>query len=201
MKRDSFIFYRSFYESINELDKETRVQIYDAIADYSLNLIEPNLKGIERSIFILIKPQLDANIKRFMNGSKPKAKRKQKESKPKAKKMQVEKVIQEVSENKFNLFWEQYHKLTGKPKTDRKTSEKYWSKLSDKEKHNAIYFINDYAMTQKTNKYLKKARTYLADKTFNDEFVEFRNIEQNGKGATIREIAEITAKQFGIDKG
>lgn len=91
--RDSCIFYRSFYESINELPDTNKLEIYNAIFSYSLNFIEPELTGLSKSIFTLIKPQLDANIKRFNNGLQPKdkqtkskteAKDKQKESKVEA---------------------------------------------------------------------------------------------------------------------
>jgi len=86
MNRDSFIFYRSFYEAINELPDKEQLEIYKAISDYSLNFNEPKLEGISKTIFILIKPQLDANNKRFINGSKPK--KKQKETKTEAEKKQ-----------------------------------------------------------------------------------------------------------------
>lgn len=86
MKRDSFIFYRSFYEAISELNDEDQLKIYKAIAEYSLNFNCDDLSGIPKTIFILIKPQLDANNKRFVNGMQPK--KKQKESKTEAKQKQ-----------------------------------------------------------------------------------------------------------------
>ena len=60
--RDSTIIYRSFYEAIKQLPKEIQAEIWEAICEYSLN------------IFTLIKPQLDANLKRYENGNKPKNK-------------------------------------------------------------------------------------------------------------------------------
>lgn len=85
--RDSFIFYRSFFEAISDLPNENQLEIYNAIADFSLNFKEPNLSGLSSTIFKLIKPQLEANNKRFENGSKPKQKRNI--SKTEAKKKQV----------------------------------------------------------------------------------------------------------------
>ena len=71
MKRDSFIFYRSFFEAIDGLPDTTQQnQIYKAIIQYSLDFTEPELEGISKTIWILIKPQLDANIKRYRNGLK-----------------------------------------------------------------------------------------------------------------------------------
>ena len=83
--RDSFIFYRSFYTAISELPKENQAEVYNAIIKYALDQEETKLIGITRAIFSLIKPQLDANYKKYENGkqkkSKTEAKDKQKGSK------------------------------------------------------------------------------------------------------------------------
>lgn len=79
VERDSFIFYRSFYESIKEIPEEEQLKVYKAITEYALNQNELELTGIAKAIFTLIKPQLDANYQKFLNGSK--AKRKQNTSK------------------------------------------------------------------------------------------------------------------------
>lgn len=69
--RDSFIFYRSFYEAIKDLPRDIQGEIYTAIMEYSLYGNETdNLKPIARSIFTLIKPQIDVNNKRFDNGNR-----------------------------------------------------------------------------------------------------------------------------------
>jgi hypothetical protein len=72
--RESTVFYRSFYEAIKELDAELQAVVYSAIFEYALNFNEVELKGVAKTVFTLIKPQLDANQKRFENGNKPKAK-------------------------------------------------------------------------------------------------------------------------------
>lgn len=71
MQRESFIFYRSFYEAIREMPRDIQGEIYTAIMEYSLfgNETE-NLKPIAKAVFILIKPQLDANLTRYENGKK-----------------------------------------------------------------------------------------------------------------------------------
>lgn len=72
-KRDSMIFYRSFYESLKGLSPIICAEVYDAIFSYGLDFIEPEFKEpIAKAMFTLIKPQLDANIKRYENGNKPK---------------------------------------------------------------------------------------------------------------------------------
>lgn len=68
--RDSFIFYRSFFEAAEDLCPEEKCAMFDAICDYALNFVEPSLEGTPKLAFRLIKPQLDANIARFNNGQK-----------------------------------------------------------------------------------------------------------------------------------
>jgi hypothetical protein len=68
--RDSFIFYRSFFESFEGLSKKDKLILFDAVCNYALNDTEPELTGVPLSMFKLLKPQLDANIRRFENGKK-----------------------------------------------------------------------------------------------------------------------------------
>lgn len=70
MMRDSFVFYRSFYNAIKKLSPEDFKDCFVAIADYALDGKEVETDGIERTVFELIKPQIDANNKRYENGSK-----------------------------------------------------------------------------------------------------------------------------------
>lgn len=67
---DSFIFYKSYYDAISSLDREQQLNIYDAICRYSLYGEETELSKIEKAIFTLIKPTLEANFKRREDGKK-----------------------------------------------------------------------------------------------------------------------------------
>ena len=87
--RDSCIFYRSFYEAITNLPKENQLNLFVAIFELSLNRTEIELEGIEKTIFMLIRPQIEANIKRFNNGNTDK-KHSQKEPKPKQNRSKTE---------------------------------------------------------------------------------------------------------------
>ena len=69
-KPNSFIFYRSFFETISDLEDKQQLEIYKAIAEFSLNDNLINLDGISKTIFRLIQPQLLANKKRYLNGLK-----------------------------------------------------------------------------------------------------------------------------------
>lgn len=83
--RDSIVFYRSFYEAIKLLPAEQFKASVVAIMEYGLDGIEPTTEGIERTVFCMAKPQLDANNRKYENGSKggrPKTKLNQTETKP-----------------------------------------------------------------------------------------------------------------------
>jgi hypothetical protein len=68
--RNSFVFYRSFKDSLKDLSNEDKLIMYEAICDYSLDQKEPQLTGFPNALFILIRPNLDANLKRWQNGCK-----------------------------------------------------------------------------------------------------------------------------------
>lgn len=70
MSRDTFIFYRSFKESMKDLSDTDKLIMYEAISDYSLDLTEPDLTGFPKALFSLVRPILDANIQRWRNGCK-----------------------------------------------------------------------------------------------------------------------------------
>lgn len=84
MNRESFIFYRSFYEAIKELAPESQGRVYTAICAYVLDGDTPKFTGIENAIWLLIKPQLDANVRKYENGAKGgRPKKNPEETKPK----------------------------------------------------------------------------------------------------------------------
>lgn len=68
--KESFVFYRSFYEAIKDLKTKEKLQVYEAICELSLNQKELKLTGMPATIFKLIKPQILANYERYENGKK-----------------------------------------------------------------------------------------------------------------------------------
>ena len=77
--RNSFIFYSSFYEAINELPDEDQGPLYKAIIDYAFaGISSKNLSGVSKGFFALIKPNIDAanarhdaNIENGKRGGRP----------------------------------------------------------------------------------------------------------------------------------
>lgn len=68
--KESFVFYKSFYEALKDLKEKERLKLYDAICELALNGNETKLTGVSKTIFTLIKPQIFANTKRYENGKK-----------------------------------------------------------------------------------------------------------------------------------
>lgn len=89
-KRDSFIFYRSFFEATKPLGESEKAQLFDAICNYALDHKEIDLDDMPKAMFALIQPQLEANYKKYLNGTKPKVKTSKKEAKQKQKKSKTE---------------------------------------------------------------------------------------------------------------
>ena len=56
-----FTFFRSYYEAALELPDKQRLAFYDAVIAYGLNGEESELTGLEKAMFSLTKPNLDAS--------------------------------------------------------------------------------------------------------------------------------------------
>ena len=71
-EKESFIFYRSFYNSIHKVkDKSKRCDLYEAIFELGLNNVNIDLNDEVGDIILeLIKPQIRANNKRYTDGKK-----------------------------------------------------------------------------------------------------------------------------------
>jgi len=87
IKRDGFVFYKSFYDAVKELDPQIRLNFYEALFEYALEGQEPDIQGVEKAFFLFVKPQIDANNKRYENGKsggrKPNVNQTETKTKPK----------------------------------------------------------------------------------------------------------------------
>lgn len=70
MERDSFIFYRSYAEALRQLSDKQFAVVMKAVFDYALDGNTSDMGVVENVIFGLIKPQIDANNRRYENGKK-----------------------------------------------------------------------------------------------------------------------------------
>lgn len=102
--RDSFVFYRSFFEAISELKEKDQASVLLAICDYALNGNERKLNGISAAMFMLMKPNLDANQRKYENGKKggrPKTEKEPNANQNKTKKQAKDK--QNITETEPNV--------------------------------------------------------------------------------------------------
>ncbi len=72
--RESFVFFKSFFEAIEEIPAKYQPDIYAAVCRYSLYGEIPELTGVAKALFILMKANLDASEKKYIaaieNGKK-----------------------------------------------------------------------------------------------------------------------------------
>lgn len=121
-QREGFVFYRSFYEALEELPADTFKAVLSALARYALDGVEPELSGFEKAAFLLMKPQIDANNQRRENGAKggrPITGQKPNVTEPKPKKTKANQTITKANQTK--------------PSTNQ-TEPKEKDKVKDKEK-------------------------------------------------------------------
>lgn len=59
MTRDSMVFYRSFFEAVEDLPPEDFKQAVTAIMRYALDGTADDVKGVAKSILIMARPQID----------------------------------------------------------------------------------------------------------------------------------------------
>lgn len=68
---DSFVFYKSFYDAAAVLQPEDRLAFYDALAEYAICGEDPEpATPVAKAMFLMAKPQIDANEKRREDGKK-----------------------------------------------------------------------------------------------------------------------------------
>lgn len=111
MKRKQFTWYRSYYDALKEIPAEEFRAIVLAVCAYALDGEEPELSGVARAIFTLIRPTLEVGRSKAENRSRAEQtslsaeqtdnKRKQTDNKPEQtrKEKEKEKEREKESEN------------------------------------------------------------------------------------------------------
>lgn len=130
MERTQFTFYDSFFRAISRIkSKAARCDAYDALCQYALYGIEPDIDGMPDAsaiAFESFKPNLDAGRRKAQSGSVG-GKSKQTESKQEANDKQTESKKKDKNKEKnkdkclkadFDLFWEAYPRKEGKQKAE-----------------------------------------------------------------------------------
>lgn len=114
MLQNSFVFYDSFRDAVEDMDDKDRLAFYEAIIDYSLDGKPPN--GLSKELvrmFKLVKPQLDANTKRKKDGKKG-GRPSKKEDENLSNNYEKSIVLEEENYKKTSGFEEENHRLESK---------------------------------------------------------------------------------------
>ena len=200
--RDSVVFYRSFYDAIKNIPEADQLKVYTAIMEYAMNDVQPEIDGIALAIFLLVKPQIDANNKRYENGKKAKVKQAVSKSEANCK--------QNTSKSEANVNEKENEKenvnvnVKEKDKTYSCVFEELWEAYPRKKEKSAAYkaykatlnkgFSEDELMTavkryaeeckkeQRDSRYIKLCSTFLGPNTpFMDYLGEENGNDSGGK--------------------
>lgn len=71
--RETAVFYKSFFDAIETQPVEIQAEIYHMAFNYAFNGVEPNSEecsSVALALFMLMRPQVDANNKKYENGKK-----------------------------------------------------------------------------------------------------------------------------------
>ena len=191
IERDSFVFYRSFYEAIKDLDTIEQSNLLCAICELALNGNEIELNGISSTIFKLIKPQINANLKRYKNGSKggrPKTENKPKENQSKTK--HKANVNDNVNDNEniyvhFDAFWKLYPRKVNK----KKAKDKFFKICKDENAYNSIMHglkkqIKSVEWQKDGGQYVPHPTTWLNGERWLDEVDELHSNDSKNNDMT-----------------
>ena len=63
--KDSVVFYKSFFDAIEELPTKYQAAVYAAVCKYSFYGEIPELSGVAKALFIIMKANIDASEKRY----------------------------------------------------------------------------------------------------------------------------------------
>lgn len=181
--RESIIIYRSFYDAIKELEPTDQAEVWKAIFEYGLNKNEIEISGLPSIIFKLIKPQLDANMRKYENGTKGGRPKKLNETKVKPNNnLNETKVKPNVNDNvndnenvnvnyndntEFLDIWSLYGKVGNKT-----TAMAKYNRLTKKEKESVKEHIPRYIKNHFDNdkqEFIPHFTTYLNQRRWEDD--------------------------------
>lgn len=178
--RESVVFYRSFANAIRDLPPDQFKACAMAIIDYGLDGIEPEESGIEKTVFCMAKPQIDANNRRYENGTKggrPKTKQNLDITKPnldvtKLEPKEKEKVKEKVKDKDniyscaFEEFWEAYPRKKEKAKAYKCYKARLADGFSEDELMTAVKRYAAECKARRTEaQYIKLGATFLSAST------------------------------------
>lgn len=212
--RDSVVFYRSFYEAIRRLPAEQFKASALAILEYGLDGKEPETDGIERTVFCMAKPQIDANNRRYENGTKggrPRTKTNQMETKdnldetkPEPKEKVKEKDNVKDKDNKyscaFEALWAAYPRKKEKANAYKCYKARLADGFSEDELMTAVKRYADECKARRTEaRYIKLGATFLSSNTPFADYLGDYKPEDTGHGGQVKNFNNFERRSYDFD--
>ena len=135
MERKQFTWYRSYYDALKELPAEEFRDIVLAVCAYALDGEEPELSGVARAIFTLIRPTLEVGRSKAENRSR--AEQTSLSAEQTGNRPEQTKNKPEQTQNKRKQTGNKPEQTRNKPEQTRKEKEK--EKEREKESENDSY--------------------------------------------------------------
>ena len=135
MERKQFTWYRSYYDALKELPAEEFRDIVLAVCAYALDGEEPELSGVARAIFTLIRPTLEVGRSKAENRSR--AEQTSLSAEQTGNRPEQTKNKPEQTQNKPEQTGNKPEQTLNKPEQTRKEKEK--EKEREKESENDSY--------------------------------------------------------------
>lgn len=212
--RESVVFYRSFYEAIRRLPAEQFKASALAILEYGLDGKEPETDGIERTVFCMAKPQIDANNRRYENGTKggrPKTKDNQTETKDnlnetKPEPKEKEKVKENVKEKDntyscaFEALWAAYPRKKEKANAYKCYKARLADGFSEDELMTAVKRYADECKARRTEaRYIKLGATFLGPNTPFQDYLGDYKPEDTGQTGSVKNFNNFERRSYDFD--
>ena len=212
--RDSVVFYRSFVDAIRDLPGDQFKDCALAILDYGLDGKEPEGIGIEKTVFYMARPQIDANNRRYENGSKggrPKTKPNLDKTKPnldetKPKPNEKDNVKEKVKEKDntyscaFEAFWSAYPRKKEKANAYKCYKARLADGFSEDELMTAVKRYADECKARHTEtRYIKLGATFLSSNTpFADYIGDYK--PEDASGGSDKNFNNFARRDYEMDE-
>ena len=162
-----YTHFRSYHDSIKDLEKEDKRDILEAIDDFMFEDIEPELEGFKNSIWMLIKPNLISSKNKSRNyQNEPKKKQTKIKSKSKENQKEIKSKSKEDNSSEFGLL-ENKDKKKDMDKNKEENKEK--NSISSMSTTNIYEYLEENFGRTITPLEYEKLNSWIDD--FNEEMV------------------------------
>ena len=202
--QERVLIYRSFRDGLRDLDDQTYRRLMTAILDYGLDEVEPDLSGLEKTVFEAWKASVDSANRRAKNGERG--------GRPKSDKSENTEKISEppLNDDKKPMVTEEKPLVTTLKPTETETdtetdteTETETETGKDKRAREPKHRFGEYKNVMLTDKELEKLMAEFPDDWKDrverlSEYVQSKGVKYKDHLATIRSWARRDQKDKGV---